>query len=121
MSKLILANGSEVVIEDGSKRTGIIVVSESKADMLTIWDSLTEENLKTVQIQNEEGVVIGEYADLILVSATSEQLEDGTIKTSFRLREKTEVELLKEEIAAQAQQNEMLTECVLELSEAVYA
>lgn len=96
--KLILKDGSAIEIESGSSIGSISVVSESKSAMVSVWDKLTDENLKEVQAMNSDGTVIGQYANLILDSETSIIQSDGTVLTSFHLREKTEVELLREEV-----------------------
>ena len=121
MDKLILANGTEIEIQSGSSLSAIAVVFADKASMVEAWDAMTDENLKTVQIMDGNGSVIAEYTDLVLDHVHSTEPEDGTILTMFVLRQKTEVELLKEQTAAQAEQMEMLTACVLEMSEQVYA
>ena len=68
--------------------------------MVETWEKLTAENLKEVTIKNGAGVVAGTYADLVMVSETSKIEADGTVKTSYHLREKTdqekEMEALKE-------------------------
>lgn len=96
--KLILKDGTLIEIESGSSIGNISVVSESKSAMVSVWDKLTDENLKEVQAMNSDGTVIGQYSNLILDSETSIIQSDGTVLTSFHLREKTEVELLREEV-----------------------
>lgn len=125
---LYLQDGTEIAIESGASLSNMCVLFETKEEMLAAWNLLTEENLKNVQIKTPEGEVIGEYADLVLENETSVVQSDGTILTCFSLRQKTEVELLKEQameqsaaIAQQSETIEMLTECVLEMSEQVYA
>lgn len=98
--KLILNDQTEIQIESGSALSDIKVLSQTKSDMIAVWDKLTAENLVSVQIKNAGGVSVGNYANLILNSETSVEQRDGTIFTSFRLREKTEVELLREEVDA---------------------
>lgn len=96
--KLILANKAEIQIEDGSSLSAIGVVSDSKETMLATWDSMTADNLKSIQIQSADGTVIGEYQNIVLDSETSVIQSDGTIRTSYHLREKTEVEILRGEV-----------------------
>lgn len=98
MSKLILADQSQIQIEGGASLSDVRVISQTKNDMLTTWDMLTDENLKVVQIQNADGVIVGNYENLILESETSTIRQDGTILTSFCLHEKTELELLREKV-----------------------
>lgn len=117
---LILADGTEIVLENGAQLGCMQSVFSDKDSMVKAWDAMTHENLKSVQIKDSNGTVTAEYADLVLVSVTSTEKEDGTILTTFALREKTETELLAEKTKALEEQNAMLTECVLEMSEVVY-
>ena len=119
--KLVLADGTTFEIENGSVLGKMQIIFPDKASMVDAWDKFTGDNLKSVQITDPEGTLNAEYTDLVLDSVTSTEQEDGTILTTFVLRQKTEVELLKEQTAAQAEQMEMLTACVLEMSETVYA
>lgn len=96
--KLILSNNSEIEIESGSSLSDIRVLSETKFDMVALWDMMTDSNLKAVTIQNMDGSVVGNYSSLTMVNETSIEQKDGKILTSFNLREKTEVELLREEV-----------------------
>lgn len=118
--KLILADGTTVEIEAGSSLGSMQVVFADKESMVETWDKFTDENLKSVQITDGNGAVIAEYTDLVLVSVSSTEKEDGTILTTFALREKTEVELLKEQTAQQEETIDMLTGCILEMSEIIY-
>lgn len=96
--KLTLQNGTVLNIESGSSLSSINMKHESKTAMIETWDMLTNENLKTVQVHNEDGTLIAEYTDLVLVSETSKVNGDGIVSTSFHLRQKTETELLREEV-----------------------
>lgn len=96
--KLILSNNAEIAIESGSSLSDMKVLSATKSEMLETWDMLTSENLKNIQIKNEGGIVTGTYDNILLDSETSTIQPDGTILTCFQLREKTEAELLRDEI-----------------------
>lgn len=117
--KLILTDGSVVSIESGASLSSIGVVSATKADMVTTWDLMTKENLKTVQVKNSEDVVIGEYSDLVLEEESSKVQSDGTILTYFKLRQKTEVEILRERVEELETQVEIQDEAIGDLGEAV--
>lgn len=117
---LVLADGTEIALESGASLGSMQVVFADKDSMVKAWDAMTDENLKTVQIKDSNGTVTAEYADLVLASVTSTEQEDETILTTFALREKSEVELVKEELAAQKEETAMLTDCLLEMSEIVY-
>lgn len=117
--KLILSNQSQIEIESASSISDIKVVSETKYDMISAWDMLTPENLKFVQIQNGDGVTVGNYENLVFESETSTVQPDGKILTSFRLREKTEVELLREEINSLKEGQEVQDGAISDLGAAV--
>ena len=42
-----------------------------------------------MQIKNGDGVTVGNYVDLVLTSETSVVAENGTVLTTYSLREKT--------------------------------
>lgn len=98
MSKMVLADATEITIEAGSALSNVKVVSESMESMVETWKKFTADNLADVQILNDDGVEVGQYKRLVLVSETSVIQADGSIATSFNLREKTETELLQEKI-----------------------
>lgn len=89
---LVLKNGAVVELEAGARLDSMEVVSESRMRMAAVWGEMTEDNLSEVQIRNGAGLTAGRYTDLVLVSETSVVRKDGTILTSFRLREKTDIE-----------------------------
>lgn len=89
---LVLKNGAVVELEAGARLDSMEVVSESRMGMAAVWGEMTEDNLSEVQIRNGAGLTAGRYTDLVLVSETSVVQGDGTILTSFRLREKTDIE-----------------------------
>lgn len=117
--KLILNNQMQIEIESASSLSNIMVLSDTKYDMVSTWGMLTPENLKSVQIQNGDGVVIANYENLILDSETSIVQKDGTILTSFHLREKTEVEFLRERVEQLENGQEVQDGAISDLGEAV--
>lgn len=96
---LVLKDGTEITLGNNSSRTHLLVTSASKAEMVGIWDKLTKDNLQTVQLKID-GQVTGEYGDMLLVNETSILKADSTVDTEFIIREKTEIEKLREEIEA---------------------
>lgn len=103
--KLILSNGTEIELETGASLSSLRVLSADKTAMIATWDVFTEDNLSEVQVKNSDGLTVGNYQNLALVSETSTIKEDGTILTTFFLREKTELELSVEDTATQAEVN----------------
>lgn len=117
--KLILNDQSKITIESASSLSDIKVLSEDEYVMVSIWKMLTPENLKSMQIQNENGITVANYTNVILDSETSTVQEDGTILTSFYLREKTEVELLRERVEQLESGQEVHSGAISDLGEAV--
>ena len=97
---LILKNGRVIELEAGASLSALQVVSTDKAAMVTTWDKFIADNLAQVQVKNGDGLTVGNYTDLVLVSETSVIQTDGTILTTYNLREKSAVELLEERISA---------------------
>lgn len=85
--------------------------------MVEIWKKFTPENLAEVQVKNSSGMVTGNYADLVLVSETSVMASDGSVRTTYRLREKTEVEKLTEHMEAVDEVLEIHTGALNDLGE----
>ncbi len=97
---LILKDGTSVKLEAGADLGDIRALFEDKASMVNAWDRLTADNLSEAVVKNGDGKAVGIYRGLVLVSETSVVQPDGAVLTSFRLREKTEVERLREEVEA---------------------
>lgn len=87
--KLILKNGAEIELEAGAYIGALQVLSADRAEMLATWELLTLDNLSQVQVKNGDGLTVGTYTDLVLVSETSIVAVDGTVLTIYALREKT--------------------------------
>ena len=68
------------------------MVATDRAAMVATWEVLTPDNLAAVQIKNGDGIVIGNYTDLVLASETSTVSADGAVLTTYSLREKTDIE-----------------------------
>ena len=89
---MILKDTTSIELETGASLTGLQVAAADRAAMLTIWEKFTPDNLSAVQIKSGDGLVVGNYTDLVLVSETSVVAADGTVLTTYCLREKTDVE-----------------------------
>lgn len=90
--KMILKDNTTIELEAGASLANIQVAAADRADMVEIWGKLTEDNLSSVQIQTGAGLTVGTYTDLMLVSETSTVAADGSVLTSYHLREKTNEE-----------------------------
>ena len=120
MKDILLFNDKTTIdLESGSVLDDIKILSATKQDMLAVWDKFTDFNLKSVQIKNTDGVPVGHYENLVLENETSVIRSDGSILTSFRHREKSDVELLKEQIETMKEQQEVQDGAIADLGEAV--
>lgn len=90
--KMILKDNTTIELEAGAYLSNIQVVAADRAGMVAIWKKMTADNLSSVQIQTGDGLTVGTYTDLVLVSETSTVSPDGSVLTSYRLREKTDEE-----------------------------
>lgn len=98
--KLILKDGTTIELESGSSLDAIKAATENRETMLKQWEMLTPENLKDVKAQNGDGLTIGIYKELVLLSETSVVASDGSVLTTYSLREKTDTERRLEALEA---------------------
>lgn len=87
--KIIFADGTEKELEAGASLGALQVLAPDRVAMVATWEQLTPENLTVVQIKNGDGLVVGNYTDLVLVSETSVVAVNGSVLTTYCLREKT--------------------------------
>lgn len=107
--KLILKNGHEIELEAGAYMGALQVLSADRAEMLATWELLTLDNLSQVQVKNGDGLTVGTYTDLVLVSETSVVASDGTVLTTYALRHQSDVERLTERVEAVEETTDILT------------
>lgn len=98
--KLILKDGTTIELESGSSLDAIKAATENRETMLKQWEMLTPENLKEVKVQNGDGLTIGIYKELVLLSETSVVASDGSVLTTYSLRKKTDTERRLEALEA---------------------
>ncbi len=96
MFKLILSDNTEIPVSNGSTLFDIMV---EPARYSSMWNHLTESNLKRVRLVLENGDLLDQKENLVVDSEYSFR-ENEFVKCHFYLREKTEVELLREQVAA---------------------
>lgn len=87
--KMILKDGTEIELESGASLSALQVAAADRTTMLDVWQRLTPENLQEVQIRNGDGLTIGRYTGLVLVSEHSVVASDGSVITVYQIREKT--------------------------------
>lgn len=87
--KMILKNGTEIELEASASLGALQVLSADRAAMLSTWAMLTPDNLAVVQVKTGDGLTVGTHTDLVLISETSVVATDGTVLTTYSMREKT--------------------------------
>ncbi|MBD5546804.1 MAG: hypothetical protein HDQ97_05340 [Lachnospiraceae bacterium] len=117
-TKLVLADGTGIELQGGAALGYMKAHYTDKAAMVSDWDKITPENLKTVQIKADE-TIIGDYADLFLESETSTLQPDGSVDTVWNIREKTEMEKLQDEIMRIREGQDIQDGAIADLGEAV--
>lgn len=82
------------------------IVVDNLTELGTLWDKLTPDNLSTVVIKDSDGSVVGNHNNMVLCSPAFQSVdktEDGKIQATFGIRNKTELERLKEQVAAMSE------------------
>lgn len=98
--RIVLLDGTNITLEQSLGMQALYVHAESKAAACTLWEKLTQENLKQVTVMNQDDVTIGRYTDLVLDHVEGRDNTDGTVQFTLSLRGKTAEELMTERIIA---------------------
>lgn len=99
MEILLLNDGTEIVIEEGSTLNTLIFLVDSYFELETLANKLSDTNLSDVKLI-KNGEVRGQYYKMALKTPyfSVTKLTNDKIKIVFGLRNKTEQELQEEEI-----------------------
>ena len=103
-----------ITLSDGKKLENLTLNGNNFISDIVIGDSFFKENLDHVEIFDGEKTTV--YEDMFLAS---NRVDGG--KSWIVLLEKTDEMKRQEQIEALKAQNDMLLECLLEMSEIVYA
>ncbi len=119
-SIMVLADSTQITLTGGAALGYMKVHYTDRAAMMADWEKITPENLKTVQIKTD-GTVTGNYTDLILESETSTLTTDGGVDTVWKIREKTEIERLQDQIAALQEGQSVQDGAIMDIAEVTSA
>ena len=99
MEILLLNDGTEIAIEEGSTVNSLSVLVDYYSDIETLDKSLSDSNLSFVKIL-KDGEIRSQFSKMALKSPNYSitRLENDKIKVVFGLRNKTEQEMQEEEI-----------------------
>lgn len=98
MGKLILSDKTEIEIQPGASLSNITVLVTDFTELGIVADALmVNGNLDVLQFTSDD-VVTGEYTDIKLISPLFREVDirDDCVAASFSVREKTELEKLKD-------------------------
>lgn len=112
--RTLLRNLRKAYQKRGEPLHYIIVTEYERAAIHHHWKKLTDENLKSIRIETSDGLTVGKYEDVLLVSETS-AVEGGKVKTSFNMREKTSEE---KRLDALEESQEIQDEAIVDLGTA---
>lgn len=119
MLKIILSNGLEIEVCDGSTIFDLQVNPDQYG---TIWGVFTDDNLKLVKLASESGDILDQLSDLTMDHEYSVKEKDVII-CHFYLREKTatEIELkkLRDMVASLQEEVSIQDGAIMDLGDAV--
>ena len=96
MDKMILKDKTEIEILDGAGFYAITAVTDDWSTLGRIAEAITTDgNLDEVRFETSDKVMIGMHRDMKLESplfSVVDLAEDGKIRATFAMREKTDVE-----------------------------
>lgn len=110
MEKIILTNNTEFEICEGASLGNIQIEAESFEAIKTITDAFVNDNLVEVTFKHN-GEISGKYTDLksdgftYMPNVGEDGAEDGTYTVTIRLRTKTEMEKVIDELKAGHESN----------------
>lgn len=103
---IVLKDATEITIVNDADIYNMQIIVDNLPELGTLWDKLTPDNLSTVAIKDSGGATVGNYNNMVLCSPAFQSVdktEDGKISATFGIRGKTELELLKEQVAAMSE------------------
>ena len=119
--KIILKDGTSIVTESILSIGCIKTKVDDVEALQSLKEKLTKSNLETVAVQTGAGLTVGNYSDMVLLEDWTIRWEIDGILATFGLRNKTEEEKMKEDIAALKENNSILDSAVGDLGTAVAA
>lgn len=98
MEKLILADGTEIEVQDGARLLAVVVEVEDYIGLAALAGDLTEKNLSNVKFA-KDGEINAEYTNLLLTLPHFRIIQKtDCLEVTFGLREKTKEEEQQEDV-----------------------
>ncbi|HCL03894.1 MAG TPA: hypothetical protein DHW61_16055 [Lachnoclostridium phytofermentans] len=111
MEKMRVKDGTECNIINAAQN--FVSMEQSPEEFVNTYSTFSESNLSMYQILDSDGNVCGIYENKYVIEAT---LKDGI--ATFVLGD---VDIISKRVKELEESNNMLTECILEMSQVVYA
>lgn len=100
MEKLILADGTEIEVQDGARLLAVVTTVEDYIGLAALAGELTEKNLSSVKFA-KDGETNAEYTNLLLTLPHFRIIQKtDCLEITFGLREKTQEEEQQEDVQA---------------------
>lgn len=98
MEKLILADGTEIEVQDGARLLAVVVEVKDYIELAALAGDLTKENLSSVKFLKDD-TVNAEYTNLLLTLPHFQVMQKpGYLEVTFGLRERTQGEEEQEKV-----------------------
>lgn len=119
MEKIVLKDKTEILVEGGTTGTTFATIVAGTEGIKTLLDKLTEENLSSMELKNEAGLVCAVLENRQLGTVSINKIEKtDNWKVTVTLKEKDAITLRLEALeAGQALQDN----AIADMSETVYA
>lgn len=119
MEKIVLKDKTEILVEGGTTSNSFTTIVVGTEGVKGLLDSLVEENLSIMELQNEADLVCAVLENKVLDSVNTAKIDKTeNWKVTVTLKEKDALLVRLEALEAeQATQND----AIAEMSEAVYA
>ena len=111
MKTLTFTDGRTLEVSDISSTTAIFMEYNSYSSVDTVRAYFTEANLKNATLTDEDGNV-QTLVNIVPLNVQVNSGYDGAVSARYNLREKTELELIKEEINALHAEQEVQDEAI---------
>ena len=111
MKTLKLTDGTEIQVLDDSVSTALLMEYDVYADVDVIRPLITEQNLKKATLTDTDGNVV-EFHNILPVNISVNSGYEGTVNVRCNLREKTEIELMHEELKRIHEEQEVQNEAI---------
>ena len=112
--------GNYAVVGDVENSVNAESLPQDERKYFTAYKGIPKEKqVEEIYIDGEEEKT--RLVDIVVYEWELDEVKKSEIDSYIPTPQKTETDLLREQLAELQEQNEMLTECVLEMSEIIYA